>query len=53
MSQDQLLIKLFDEVAYVCRVSATPPLVTPVRPVCKNLQLMNVMLHEKGKARWS
>lgn len=53
MSQDQLLIKLFDEVAYVWPRIGYPPLVTPFSQYVKNLALMNVMQMEKGKARWS
>ena len=53
MSQDQLLIKLFDEVAYVWPRVGYPPLVTPFSQYVKNLALMNVMQMEKGIARWS
>ena len=53
MSQDQLLIKLFNEVAYVWPRVGYPPLVTPFSQYVKNLSLMNVMQMEKGKARWS
>ncbi|MCD8043169.1 MAG: oxaloacetate decarboxylase [Tannerellaceae bacterium] len=52
MTQDQLLIKLFDEVAYVWPRVGYPPLVTPFSQYVKNLALMNVMQMEKGKARW-
>ena len=53
MSQDQLLIKLFNEVAYVWPRVGYPPLVTPFSQYVKNLALMNVMQMEKGKERWS
>ncbi len=53
MTQDQLLIKLFDEVAYVWPRVGYPPLVTPFSQYIKNLALMNVMQMKKGKARWS
>lgn len=53
MSQDELLIKLFDEVAYVWPRVGYPPLVTPFSQYVKNLSLMNVMQMEKGKERWS
>lgn len=53
ISQDQLLIKLFDEVAYVWPRVGYPPLVTPFSQYVKNLALMNVMQMEKGKERWS
>lgn len=53
MTQDQLLIKLFDEVAYVWPRVGYPPLVTPFSQYVKNLALMNVMQMAKGKERWS
>jgi pyruvate carboxylase subunit B len=53
LSQDDLLIKLFDEVKYVWPKLGYPPLVTPFSQYVKNLALMNVMQMEKGKERWS
>ncbi|MDR2120781.1 MAG: oxaloacetate decarboxylase [Tannerella sp.] len=53
MSQDDLLVKLFDEVAYVWPRVGYPPLVTPFSQYVKNLALMNVSQMLKGKARWS
>ena len=53
LTQDQLLIKLFDEVAYVWPRVGYPPLVTPFSQYVKNLAMMNVIQMEKGKARWS
>ena len=52
MTQDHLLIKLFDEVAYVWPRVGYPPLVTPFSQYVKNLAMMNVMAMEKGKERW-
>ena len=52
MTQDRLLIKLFDEVAYVWPRVGYPPLVTPFSQYVKNLAMMNVMAMEKGKERW-
>ena len=52
MTQDELLIKLFDEVAYVWPRVGYPPLVTPFSQYVKNLAMMNVMALEKGKPRW-
>ena len=52
LTTDQLLIKLFDEVAYVWPKVGYPPLVTPFSQYVKNLALMNVTLMEKGKKRW-
>ncbi|MDR1524093.1 MAG: oxaloacetate decarboxylase [Tannerella sp.] len=53
LSQDDLLIRLFDEVAYVWPRVGYPPLVTPFSQYVKNLALMNVMQMLKGKERWS
>ncbi|MDR2918556.1 MAG: oxaloacetate decarboxylase [Tannerella sp.] len=53
MTQDELLIKLFDEVAYVWPRVGYPPLVTPFSQYVKNLAMMNVMQMLKGKERWS
>ena len=53
MTEDELLIKLFDEVAYVWPKVGYPCLVTPFSQYVKNLALMNVMQMEKGKERWS
>lgn len=50
---DDLLIKLFKEVAYVWPKIGNPPLVTPFSQYVKNLALMNVMQMERGKERWS
>lgn len=53
MTQDQLLIKLFDEVSYVWPRVGYPPLVTPFSQYVKNLSLMNVMQMLRGKPRWN
>ena len=53
LSQDDLLVKLFDEVTYVWPKVGFPPLVTPYSQYVKNLALMNVLQIEKGKERWS
>ncbi|MBP5259999.1 MAG: oxaloacetate decarboxylase [Paludibacteraceae bacterium] len=53
MTQDQLLIKLFNEVSYVWPKMGYPCLVTPFSQYVKNMALMNVMQMEKGKERWS
>lgn len=53
LTEDQLLIKLFDEVSYVWPKVGYPCLVTPFSQYVKNLALMNVMQMEKGKERWS
>ena len=53
LTQDELLIKLFDEVIYVWPKVGYPPLVTPYSQYVKNLALMNVLQLEKGKERWT
>ena len=53
LTQDELLIKLFNEVEYIWPMLGYPPLVTPYSQYVKNLALMNVMQIEKGEARWS
>lgn len=53
LTQDQLLIKLFDEVKYVWPMMGYPCLVTPFSQYVKNMALMNVIQMEKGKERWS
>ncbi len=53
IDQDGLLIKLFDEVAYVWPKLGYPPLVTPFSQYVKNIALMNVTQLLKGKERWS
>jgi len=53
MTQDELLIRLFDEVEYVLPKFGFPPLVTPFSQYVKNTALMNVIQMTKGKERWS
>jgi len=53
MTQDDLLIKLFEEVEYVWPRLGYPPLVTPFSQYVKNVALMNVIQLIKGKERWS
>lgn len=53
LTQDDLLIKLFNEVEYIWPMLGYPPLVTPYSQYVKNLALMNVMQIEKGEPRWS
>ncbi len=53
VSQEELLIKLFDEVKYTWPRFGYPPLVTPYSQYVKNASLMNVVQMEKGKKRFS
>lgn len=50
---DELLIRLFDEVAYVWPRVGYPPLVTPFSQYVKNLAMFNLMQLTKGKERWT
>lgn len=52
LSVDDLLIKLFDEVAYVWPRVGYPPLVTPFSQYTKNISLMNLLSMEQGKGRY-
>ncbi len=52
LSVDDLLIKLFDEVAYVWPRVGYPPLVTPFSQYVKNISLMNLLSMEQGKGRY-
>nr|WP_319269158.1 biotin/lipoyl-containing protein [uncultured Draconibacterium sp.] len=53
LTQDDLLIKLFEEVEYIWPKLGYPPLVTPFSQYVKNLALMNVLQVIKGRERWS
>jgi len=53
LTQEQLLIKLFDEVKHTWPRFGYPPLVTPYSQYVKNASLMNVIQMEKGKKRFS
>ncbi len=53
ITQDDLLIKLFDEVGHTWPKVGYPPLVTPFSQYVKNLSLMNVIQMIKGKERFS
>jgi len=53
LTQDELLISLFNEVKYTWPKVGYPPLVTPFSQYVKNLSLMNVIQTIKGKKRYS
>ena len=53
MTQEQLLIRLFEEVEYIWPKMGYPPLVTPYSQYVKNVALMNVINIIKGKGRWA
>ncbi len=52
LSTDDMLIKLFNEVAYVWPRVGYPPLVTPFSQYTKNIALMNLLTMEQGKGRF-
>ena len=52
LSVDDMLIRLFDEVAYVWPRVGYPPLVTPFSQDTKNIALMNLLTLEQGKGRF-
>lgn len=49
---DDMLVKLFDEVAYVWPRVGYPPLVTPFSQYVKNIALMNLLTIAQGKGRF-
>ncbi len=49
---DELLVRLFDEVAYVWPKVGYPPLVTPFSQYVKNIALTNLLTMEQGKGRY-
>lgn len=53
LTEDELLVKLFDEVAYVWPKLGYPPLVTPFSQYVKNVALLNIVQLAKGEERYS
>ncbi len=53
VTQDQLMVGLFEEVETIWPMMGYPPLVTPYSQYVKNAALVNVMQMMKGKNRWS
>lgn len=49
LSVDDMLVKLFNEVAYVWPRVGYPPLVTPFSQYTKNIALMNASYHRTGQ----
>ena len=49
---DELLVKLFDEVAYVWPRVGYPPLVTPFSQYVKNIALLNLLTLAQSKGRF-
>nr|MBP7472230.1 oxaloacetate decarboxylase [Prevotella sp.] len=52
LTMDDMLVKLFNEVAYVWPRVGYPPLVTPFSQYTKNIALMNLLTLEQGKGRF-
>ena len=52
LTTDDMLVKLFDEVAYVWPRVGYPPLVTPFSQYVKNIALMNLLTMAQGKGRF-
>lgn len=53
LSEDALLVRLFNEVAYVWPRVGYPPLVTPFSQYVKNIALMNLLTDSMGKPRYT
>ena len=53
LSEDALLVRLFDEVAYVWPRVGYPPLVTPFSQYVKNIALMNLLTDSVGTPRYT
>ncbi len=53
LTQDDLMVKLFEEVQTIWPKMGYPPLVTPYSQYVKNVALMNVVQMTKGKPRFS
>ncbi len=53
LTEDELMVQLFEEVEYVWPKVGTPPLVTPFSQYVKNIALMNIMQMAQGKERYT
>jgi len=53
LTEDELLVKLFEEVAFVWPKLGYPPLVTPFSQYVKNVALLNIVQLAKGEERYS
>jgi pyruvate carboxylase subunit B len=53
LSEDELMVMMFQEVQYVWPKVGNPPLVTPFSQYVKNIALMNIMQMAQGKPRFS
>jgi pyruvate carboxylase subunit B len=53
LTMDEMLVKLFNEVAYVWPRVGYPPLVTPFSQYVKNIALMNLLSEALGEPRFT
>jgi pyruvate carboxylase subunit B len=53
LNEDELLVALFEETAYVWPKLGYPPLVTPFSQYVKNVALLNLVQMAKGEERYS
>ena len=53
LSEDALLVRLLNEVAYVWPRVGYPPLVTPFSQYVRNIALMNLLTESMGKPRYT
>jgi len=53
LSEDELVVKLFNEVEFIWPKLGYPPLVTPFSQYVKNVALMNIIQLASGKERYS
>jgi pyruvate carboxylase subunit B len=53
LSEDELIVKLFNEVEFIWPKLGYPPLVTPFSQYVKNVALMNIIQLTSGKERYS
>ena len=53
LTEDELLVQLFDEVKFIWAKLGNPPLVTPFSQYVKNVALMNIFAMSKGQKRWT
>ncbi|GAB4285744.1 MAG: hypothetical protein Kow0068_11250 [Marinilabiliales bacterium] len=53
MTEDEMLVKLFEEVSYIWPLMGYPPLVTPFSQYVKNTALVNILNLAQGKERFT
>jgi len=53
LTEDELLVKLFNEVEYIWPKLGYPPLVTPFSQYVKNMAIMNILQLAGGKERYT